>query len=609
MSNLNLPNSPAVVLEGALAELRERLIRLLGESAEFVGKLHGDGAQDRQRLRDAADDLRELFLLVAVIGEFNAGKSTFINALLGEPFLPMGITPTTDAIELVRYAPVPNRTPRLREGAAIREWEHPGTGGTGIAIVDTPGTGSVFQQHEEIAKSFLHRSDLVIFIISAKRAFADTERLYLELARNYGKKIVIVINQADLLDDSERQQVREFVRQQIDQLLGLRPPIFMVSAKQALQRTYQGGVFAALREMPSDDPTGILALAAHLRQTFEQVPPAKQKLLTRLSLLRGVLKRHEDALNGRLALIGQDTDAAHSLEHEIEQQAAGLDRQLEAALKEIRAVIDGVLLRGGRFMEKNLNVLRAAFRGMDRDKLAESFDREVLADSLTRLATAQESYVNALVDSGRAYWRGIIERLSKLEALLREEATGLDAAQYADQRAALQAALTIADVELRAYTDHSVLEAIESNFDQNVRTFIYGTIASIGGAFGLLVSALTAAATPGTLLPPLGVLTLAIGAIALPIGGGVAFLTSQRARKDALKQLEARLSDLERTYREALSKITAAERSRLTSYGKQILAPVFSQLSTLAARYRDQQTQLGFLMARIDELEKALNAL
>ncbi|MBO9310606.1 MAG: dynamin family protein [Chloroflexi bacterium] len=609
MSNLNLSNSPTVVLEGALAELRERLIRLLGEAAEFVGKLHADGAQDRQRLRDAADDLRELFLLVAVIGEFNAGKSTFINALLGEPLLPMGITPTTDVIELVHYAPVPNRVPRLREGAAIREWEHPGTGGVGIAIVDTPGTGSIFKQHEEIAKSFLHRSDLVLFVISAKRAFAETERLYLELARSYGKKIVIVINQADLLDDAERQQVREFVRQQIDQLLGLRPPIFMVSAKQALQRAYQGGVFAALREMPSDDPTGILALAAHLRQTFEQVPPAKQKLLTRLSLLRSVLKRHEDALNGRLALIGQDTDAAHSLEREIEQHAAGLDRQLEAALEEIRAVIDGILLRGGRFMEKNLNVLRAAFRGMDRDKLAETFDREVLADSLTRLAAAQESYVNALVDSGRAYWRSIIERLSKLEALLREEATGLDAAQYADQRAALQAALAVADVELRAYADHSVLEAIESSFDQNVRTFIYGTIAGIGGAFGLLISALTAAATPGTFLPPLGVLTLAIGIIALPIGGGVAFLTSQRARKDALKQLEARLSDLEKAYRDALSKLTAAERSRLTSYGKQILAPVFSQLGALAARYRDQQTQLGFLMARVDELEKALDAL
>ena len=54
---------------------------------------------DRRRLRDVAKDLGEMFFLVAVIGEFNAGKSTFINALIGDRLLPMGITPTTEAID------------------------------------------------------------------------------------------------------------------------------------------------------------------------------------------------------------------------------------------------------------------------------------------------------------------------------------------------------------------------------------------------------------------------------------------------------------------------------------------------------------------------------
>src|SRR5581483_6040553 len=129
--------------------------------------------------------------------------------------LPMGITPTTDMIELVRFAPVMTHKPKERDGT-IREWEHPNTGAPGVVIVDTPGTGSVFQKHEQIAKSFLHRSDLVIFLISAKRAFAETERLYLELAKNYGKKIIVVINQVDLLDNKEQDQVKAFVQRQID---------------------------------------------------------------------------------------------------------------------------------------------------------------------------------------------------------------------------------------------------------------------------------------------------------------------------------------------------------------------------------------------------------
>src|SRR5215470_6408199 len=116
-----------VVLEGPIAELREREVRLLYDVAEYVGKAGPEGATDRQRLLDTASDLREMFLMVVVIGEFNAGKSTFVNALLGDPLLPMGITPTTDAIELVRYAPSKSRHPDSRDGA-IHEWGHPNTG-------------------------------------------------------------------------------------------------------------------------------------------------------------------------------------------------------------------------------------------------------------------------------------------------------------------------------------------------------------------------------------------------------------------------------------------------------------------------------------------------
>src|SRR5258707_1533801 len=228
-------STSGIGLEGPIAELRGREVRLLYDFADFTGQLGGgDAGGDRQRVLDTASDLREMFLMVVIIGEFNAGKSTFVNALLGDSVLPMGITPTTEAIELVRYGPKANHKPALRDGV-VREWEHPNTGAPGVVIVDTPGTGSVFQKHEQIAKSFLHRSDLVIFVISAKRAFAETERLYLELAKNYGKKIIVVVNQVDLLDPKEQGEVKSFVQKQIDELLGLRPPIFMVSAKKALQ--------------------------------------------------------------------------------------------------------------------------------------------------------------------------------------------------------------------------------------------------------------------------------------------------------------------------------------------------------------------------------------
>src|SRR5687768_8801084 len=192
-----------IVLEGPIAEVREREVRLLHNIATEVAQFGEAGQEDKERLQQSSADLREMFFMLVVIGEFNAGKSSFVNALLGDELLPMGITPTTEAIELIRYGKEKSRNAEIKEEGRLREWRHPSTGGPGVVIVDTPGTGSVFARHEEVAKNFLSRSDLVIFLISAKRAFAQTEKLYLELAKNYGKKIIVVINQADLLDAKE----------------------------------------------------------------------------------------------------------------------------------------------------------------------------------------------------------------------------------------------------------------------------------------------------------------------------------------------------------------------------------------------------------------------
>ncbi|MGV2434774.1 MAG UNVERIFIED_CONTAM: dynamin family protein [Anaerolineae bacterium] len=93
--------------------LREQTIALL----EAIAQALTESAQDdRRRLRELANDLRSMFYIVAVIGEFNAGKSTFINALLEDDLLPMGITPTTEFIELIRYALTPERKPTIQEG-------------------------------------------------------------------------------------------------------------------------------------------------------------------------------------------------------------------------------------------------------------------------------------------------------------------------------------------------------------------------------------------------------------------------------------------------------------------------------------------------------------
>ena len=210
------------------------------------------------------------------------------------------------------------------------------------------------------------------------------------------------------------------------------------------------------------------------------------------------------------------------------------------------------------------------------------------------------------MDGSRTYWRGVIERLSKLDALLREESVSMDASSYADQRAALQAALTMADIELKAYSDNQVIQDIEAEFDQNVRTFTYSLIGGTGGALAVLLSIIGGVAVPGAALPPLAIIGLIVGVPAMIGGGVVAARLSRKATQDARQQLESRLKTLEDNYRLSMVKLTSDERNRLVQYGQRIRSPVFSQLQALAGRYKDQKGRIESYLTRANELAEAI---
>ena len=82
-----------------------------------------------------------------------------------------------------------------------------------IHIVDTPGTNAVIREHEAITAEFVPRSDLVLFVTSADRPFTESERLFLDGVREWGKKILVVINKVDLFETpAQLEEVRELRR-------------------------------------------------------------------------------------------------------------------------------------------------------------------------------------------------------------------------------------------------------------------------------------------------------------------------------------------------------------------------------------------------------------
>src|ERR1044071_2276590 len=180
-----IASSGGVLVDAALQRQLSDARVLLAETRDALVRF-GATPADQAALAQSIRQLDELFLLV-VVGEFNAGKSAFINALVGATVLAEGVTPPTAQIQVLRYG---DRATTTVDANGVRVITAPVDLLRDLQIVDTPGTNAILREHERLTTDFVPRSDLVLFITSADRPFTQTERAFLEVIRDWGKKIV-----------------------------------------------------------------------------------------------------------------------------------------------------------------------------------------------------------------------------------------------------------------------------------------------------------------------------------------------------------------------------------------------------------------------------------
>jgi len=255
----------ARTLDDRKAAIRAVLARL-AQAADVAGL--DSVARDIRTVRIPKLD-EERFSLV-VLGEFNHGKSTFVNALLGQAVLPTGITPTTAVLAHLSHGPVPRaelvlesgeRLPidpaRLAEFATVEGLAANATapkadadGGAihhldlqvpapvlegRLTIVDTPGVNDINEQRAEITYSYIPRADAAVFLLDGTQILTASERQFLEerILRSSRERLIFVIAKTDLLDEAELAETIRFAREHLGRIVP-EPAIFPVSARREL---------------------------------------------------------------------------------------------------------------------------------------------------------------------------------------------------------------------------------------------------------------------------------------------------------------------------------------------------------------------------------------
>ena len=370
---------------------------LLSSSSIFLSAINGDKV-DLSLLKDTLAQLDEIFLVV-VAGEYNSGKTAFINALLGDSFLKTGITPTTDMITILKYGDSQKKK-IIEPGKSSIELPVPLL--KDVHIVDTPGTNAILREHESLTTDFIPRSDIVIFVTSVDRPFTESERSFLENIMNWGKKIIFVINKIDIVENQEDLlEVVDFVSNNAQKLLGLSPVIFTISAKDSLVNLKKGN---------KDD--SLAKIEKFIHNTLDQKERIRIKLNNPLHILENLTCKYDEINQANINLIQEDNSLLDDIHGQI-----SLFREDSLRRFNFRyADIDNALLefekRGQSFFEETFRIGRILDL-LNKERIQREYKDTVVKDLSIQIDNKVDDLIEWLVDENYKQWQIVNSKINK----------------------------------------------------------------------------------------------------------------------------------------------------------------------------------------------------
>ena len=406
---------------GTYRELQEALERQLHQLAQLP-ELKGPNLQ---RL---IEKLRTNRFNLVVLGAFKRGKSTLINALLGEAVLPTAIVPLTSVVtilgygdrlsiqvhfqngetreigkeELVNYI-TEKGNPQNRKGVREVEIAYPSDYlKDGVRIIDTPGVGSVYAHNTDVAYNYLPQVDAAIFVVTVDPPLSAAEQEFLQDIREFVHKVFFVLNKIDYVEAAERQEALDFTVQVLQTNLATdRIMIFPISAKLAIDSKTNGHPeYLEASRLPEFEE--------HLRQFLYK---EKGRVLL-ISCVSGALKTITDSTLGLKVERQASALPLKELEEKIARfdlELQGLEKEREMSLLLLDGRVKGVITE----LDADLEAFKKETTARLRREVEATFHQKSRA--ALDLRKEMEDYLFAALRDVFTTWRRLeIEKLSQV---------------------------------------------------------------------------------------------------------------------------------------------------------------------------------------------------
>lgn len=293
----------------------------------------------KETLSSVLKRLEEPFTFV-IVGEVKSGKSSFINALLapGKEICRVAPSPMTDTIQQIVYG---EKEHEEFISAFLKKIYQPIDILREIAIVDTPGTNTIIEHHQEITERFVPMSDLIIFVFEAKNPYRMSAWDFFDFIRDdWRKKVIFVLQQKDLMNEKDLEINLDGVRQNAIRKGIPEPEIFAVSALQEIEG--------------KTEQSGYIPLRAYIQKNVTGGKAPFRKLIISVETLMNINEKLDKEMDVRRLQLDADKLFREDIQLTLDQQEKQTNEQVGLLIENVVSRFDRITSKYHEMLDDRL---------------------------------------------------------------------------------------------------------------------------------------------------------------------------------------------------------------------------------------------------------------